>query len=215
MATDRPSGDHGVLCPRRAAPILGPMTESANQMDLSGKLLIAMPGMGDPRFAHSVVFICAHSDEGAMGLIVNQPAPDLAFGDLLDQLDIDAEEEDLTAAIHIGGPVENGRGFVLHSGEYVVADSTLRVDADFGMTATLEILEDMALRRGPRQALLALGYSGWAPGQLEAEIAHNGWLTCDASPELVFSTENARKWEKALAVLGVDPLTLSASAGRA
>lgn len=184
-------------------------------MDLSGKLLIAMPGMGDPRFAHSVVFICAHSEDGAMGLIVNQPAPDLEFDDLLEQLEIDAGDESLPTTIHVGGPVEHGRGFVLHSSDYAVTESTLKVDAEFAMTATLEILEDMALRRGPRRALLALGYSGWAPGQLEAEIAQNGWLTCDADPDLVFSPENARKWERALAMLGVDPLTLSASAGRA
>ncbi len=191
------------------------MTDSASHMDLSGKLLIAMPGMGDPRFDRSVIYLCAHSEDGAMGLIVNQPAADLAFGDLLEQLEIDASDESLPTQIHIGGPVENGRGFVLHSGEYNLPDSTLQVDADFGMTATLEILEDMALRRGPERALLALGYSGWAPGQLEEEIAQNGWLTCDASPDLVFGGENAQKWEKALAVLGIDPLTLSASAGRA
>ncbi|MDV7142223.1 YqgE/AlgH family protein [Tropicimonas sp. TH_r6] len=191
------------------------MTDSASHMDLSGKLLIAMPGMGDPRFDHAVIYLCAHSEDGAMGLIVNQAAADLAFGDLLEQLEIDASDESLPTQIHVGGPVEHGRGFVLHSGEYDLPDSTLRVDADFGMTATLEVLEDMAMRRGPARALLALGYSGWAPGQLEDEIGQNGWLTCDASPDLVFGTENAQKWEKALAVLGVDPLTLSASAGRA
>ncbi|MFD0981724.1 MULTISPECIES: YqgE/AlgH family protein [Tropicimonas] len=184
-------------------------------MDLSGKLLIAMPGMGDPRFDKSVVFICAHSEEGAMGLIINQPAPDLDFADLLEQLKIEVADPDLPTQIHIGGPVEHGRGFVLHSGEYDIADSTLRVDERFAMTATLEILEDMARHRGPRDALLALGYSGWAPGQLESEIAQNGWLTCDASREIVFSRDNAQKWELALATLGVDPLTLSASAGRA
>lgn len=191
------------------------MNDSASKMDLSGKLLIAMPGMGDPRFDRSVIYMCAHSEEGAMGLIVNQPAPDLAFGDLLEQLEIDPTDESLPTQIHVGGPVEHGRGFVLHSGEYIIAESTLRVNDDFGMTATLEILEDMAIRRGPKRALLALGYSGWAPGQLEEEISHNGWLTCDASPELVFATENSKKWEKALATLGIDPLMLSASAGRA
>ncbi len=191
------------------------MNDSPSQMDLSGKLLIAMPGMGDPRFEKSVVFMCAHSADGAMGLIVNQPALDLAFGDLLDQLEIDAADETLPTQIHVGGPVEHGRGFVLHSADYALEDATLRVDDRFGMTATLEILEDMALRRGPGRALLALGYSGWAPGQLEAEIASNGWLTTDADPDIVFSSDNTQKWERALASLGVDPLTLSASAGRA
>lgn len=204
------------MCDLRATPIVRPMTESVSSpMDLSGKLLIAMPGMGDPRFDRSVIYMCAHSEDGAMGLIVNQPAADLAFGDLLEQLEIDPSDESLPTEIHVGGPVEHGRGFVLHSSEYLIAESTLRVDDNFAMTATLEILEDMAMRRGPLKALLALGYSGWAPGQLEGEIAQNGWLTCDASPELVFSTSNEQKWEKALAVLGIDPLTLSASAGRA
>ncbi|WP_093361922.1 YqgE/AlgH family protein [Tropicimonas isoalkanivorans] len=189
------------------------MTES--QMDLSGKLLIAMPGMGDPRFDRSVVFMCAHSGDGAMGLIINQPAADLEFGDLLEQLDIEPPSRDMATQIHVGGPVEHGRGFVLHSSEYDIEESTLRVDEKFSMTATLEILEDMAHHRGPKQALLALGYSGWAPGQLESEISHNGWLTCDATTDIVFARDNAQKWEMALATLGIGPLTLSASAGRA
>ena len=150
-----------------------------------------------------------------MGLVVNQPAADLAFADLLEQLDIDVSTPDLPTQIHVGGPVEHGRGFVLHSAEYGISDSTLKVDEEFSMTATLEILEDMAHHRGPKKALLALGYSGWAPGQLEGEIAHNGWLTCDATSEIVFARDNGQKWEMALATLGIDPLTLSASAGRA
>lgn len=184
-------------------------------MDLSGKLLIAMPGMSDPRFDKSVIFMCAHSEDGAMGLIVNQPAVDLMFDDLLEQLEIPMSEPDLPTEIHVGGPVEHGRGFVLHSSEYEIEDTTLRVDDHFSMTATLQILEDMAFRRGPKKALLALGYSGWAPGQLEGEIAHNGWLTAEASHEIVFEADNSQKWEMALATLGIDPLTLSASAGRA
>ena len=150
-----------------------------------------------------------------MGLIVNRPAESLDLDDLLEQLDIETDGDHLPDRIHIGGPVANERGFVLHSGEYVITESTLRVNADFGMTATREILEDMASGRGPARALLALGYAGWAPGQLEAEIAQNGWLDCDASPDLVFSTADSRKWERALGTLGIDPLALSASAGRA
>ncbi len=191
------------------------MTDSAPHLNLSGKLLIAMPGMGDPRFVHTVIFICAHSGEGAMGLIVNRPAEDLNPGDLLEQLDIETEGDGMPGRIHIGGPVASERGFVLHSGEYVITESTLRVSEEFGMTATREILEDMASGRGPARALLALGYAGWAPGQLEAEIGQNGWLNCDASPDLVFSPADSRKWERALATLGIDPLALSASAGRA
>jgi putative transcriptional regulator len=191
------------------------MTREIPRLDLTGKLLIAMPGMGDPRFARSVVFLCAHSPEGAMGLVVNQPAPEIGFADLLRQLDITARESVADVRVRIGGPVEHGRGFVLHSADYASSDSTLRIDDRFGMTATLDILEAIARGRGPQQALLALGYSGWGPGQLEGEIARNGWLTCDASPALVFARDDAAKWERALATLGVDPLTLSATAGRA
>ncbi|MHC0054226.1 YqgE/AlgH family protein [Actibacterium sp. D379-3] len=185
-------------------------------MDLSGKLLIAMPGMGDPRFDRSVVYICAHSPEGAMGLIVNKPAPDLSFIDLLRQLDIPLGDRRREIRVHFGGPVEHGRGFVLHSSDYRSnRATTLRVDDRFGLTATLDILEDMARGTGPRETLLTLGYSGWGPGQLEAEIGRNGWLTCDASPEIVFDRDDGAKWGRALKVLGVDPQMLSSAAGRA
>lgn len=185
-------------------------------MDLSGKLLIAMPGMGDARFDKALVFICAHSEEGSMGLMVNKPLPDLKFGDLLEQLDIergDAGARDIR--VHLGGPVEHGRGFVLHSTDYRSSESTLKVDDRFGMTATLDILEDIARGDGPRQSFFALGYSGWAPAQLEEEFQQNGWLSCDATPELIFGTDDNGKWSAALRTLGVDPLTLSAVAGRA
>ncbi|WP_343080764.1 YqgE/AlgH family protein [Ostreiculturibacter nitratireducens] len=184
-------------------------------MDLSGKLLIAMPGMGDPRFEKSVVFLCAHSDEGAMGLIVNKPLDELEFGDLLTQLGIPKGDSSRDIRVHFGGPVEHGRGFVLHSGDYHAPEGTLRVDDRFGMTATLDVLQELAKGGGPASSFLALGYAGWGPGQLETEIAENGWLTCDAAPDLVFSSENAKKWERALRTLGIDPLTLSAAAGRA
>ncbi len=150
-----------------------------------------------------------------MGLVINQPAAEVRLGDLLSQLDISSDGMTPTREVHVGGPVEHGRGFVLHSSEYNIEGSTLEVDERFGMTATLEILEDIAHQRGPVQSLLALGYSGWGPGQLEEEIVANGWLTCEATPEIVFSPDNASKWERSLATLGVDPLTLSASAGRA
>lgn len=184
-------------------------------MNLAGKLLIAMPGMGDPRFELSVIFLCAHSDEGAMGLMVNKPAPELSFGRLLDQLGIPRNDRALDIRVHLGGPVENARGFVLHSGDYGGHGATMRVSERFGMTATLDILHEIAAGEGPESSLLALGYSGWGPGQLEAEILANGWLTCDATEHLVFSAPNSRKWEGALRSLGVDPLTLSAAAGRA
>ncbi len=196
------------------SPLQG-MSESVD-MDLTGKLLIAMPGIGDPRFEHSVVYLCAFSDEGTMGLIINKPTPDLSLFDLVEQLEITSEiEESKAIPIHFGGPVEHGRGFVLHSGDYVSAISTLAVADGFSLTATLDILEDIAQGRGPAKAILALGYAGWGPGQLESEILANGWLTCDADDTLVFDTPDSRKWETALGRLGIDPLTLSASAGRA
>jgi putative transcriptional regulator len=184
-------------------------------MDLTGRILIAMPGMEDPRFGQSIVFVCAHSAEGAMGLVVNKLADDLKLSDLLEQLDIEAAAGARQMPIHFGGPVESGRGFVLHETGYRSSISTLVVDAQFSMTATLDILEDMAAGEGPGHALVALGYAGWGAGQLEDEIGQNGWLICDASAGLVFGTPNADKWSAALAVLGIDPLVLSAEAGTA
>lgn len=184
-------------------------------MDLSGKLLIAMPGMGDPRFEQSVVFLCAHSDDGAMGLIVNKRAADLKLRDLLEQLGIETGDRPIEMPVHVGGPVEHGRGFVLHSTDYASNASTLRVDDGFGMTATLDILEDIARGTGPKSSILALGYAGWGPGQLEEEIKRNGWLTCDASHEIVFGTDDSKKWRQALAAIGIDASLLSSSAGRA
>lgn len=189
------------------------MLDSETDMNLTGKLLIAMPGMGDPRFEHAVVFICAHSDEGAMGLIVNKPA-DVRFSELLEQLDIEGPEGADTQ-VHFGGPVENGRGFVLHSDDYMSNISTLTVGGGFGMTATLDILEDIAAGRGPVRLIMALGYAGWGPGQLEAEIRQNGWLTCDADARLVFGASDGTKWAGALKMLGVDAVALSSTAGRA
>lgn len=184
-------------------------------MDLTGRVLIAMPGMEDPRFGQSVVFVCAHSDEGAMGLVINKRAEDLTLSDLLEQLEIEAAPEARRMAIYVGGPVEHGRGFVLHEAGYSSSISTLEVNAAFSMTATLDILEDMAAGEGPGRALIALGYAGWGPGQLEAEIGQNGWLICDAGTELIFGTRDGDKWRAALAQLGIDPLVLSAEAGNA
>jgi len=184
-------------------------------MNLTGKLLIAMPGLGGAPFERSVVFLCAHSAKGAVGLIVNKPAPDLSFDDLLEQLGIDRTRRTRDIKVHYGGPVEHGRGFVLHSGDYHGPGGTLRVDEHFAMTATLDILEDIAKGRGPDASMLALGYAGWGPGQLESEIRRNGWLTCDATSELVFGAGDDGKWTGALASLGVDPRILSTAAGRA
>ncbi|MDJ1006526.1 MAG: YqgE/AlgH family protein [Paracoccaceae bacterium] len=182
---------------------------------LTGKLLIAMPGMGDPRFEHGVVYLCTHSEDGAMGLIVNKPAGDLSLRGLLEKLDIRVTSNIRLGPVHFGGPVETGRGFVLHSMDYASNDSTLEVEGGIGMTATLDILSDIAGGRGPSRQLVALGYAGWGPGQLESEIAENGWLTADATHDIVFRADNTEKWRAALAALGVDALSLSSDAGRA
>ena len=190
------------------------MDDSADPQ-LDGKLLIAMPGMGDPRFEKAVIFMCAHSEDGALGLIINKPAPELEFSSLLEQLEIEVGPARRDIRVHFGGPVEHGRGFVLHSGDYQSDSSTLKVSDAFGMTATLDVLEDIARGTGPASALLALGYSGWGPGQLESEILSNGWLTCDASADIVFADDDDAKWIAALKSLGVDALMLSSEAGRA
>lgn len=183
--------------------------------DLAGKLLIAMPGMGDMRFEQSVVFLCAHSDEGAMGLIINKPAKDLVLGDVMGQLDIEVGQEVRKLRVHIGGPVEAARGFVLHSRDYQSNLKSLNVDVNFAMTGTLDVLEEIGKSSGPTRSQLMLGYAGWGAGQLEGEIRHNGWLVCESTPELVFDIDDNVKWSKALDSIGVNPLTLSSSAGRA
>ena len=182
---------------------------------LDGHLLIAMPGMGDTRFERSVIFLCAHSDEGAMGLIVNKPAPDLSFTDLLTQLKIEPRVDVKGIRVHFGGPVEHGRGFVLHSADYSVEESSLAVSPGFAMTATVDILQDIALGAGPAPALLALGYAGWGPGQLESEIQANGWLTAPADADLVFGRSDPEKWGAALRSISIDPRLLSIEGGRA
>jgi putative transcriptional regulator len=184
-------------------------------MDLAGSILIAMPAMGDPRFERSVILLCAHSDQGAMGLIVNKPAPDLSFSGLLEQLNIARVPNGRDISVHAGGPVERGRGFVLHSCDYSAGPATLDVAGGYGMTATLDILQEIAQGRGPASALLALGYAGWGPGQLESEIARNDWLTAPAPADLVFSRDDGGKWTAVLRHMGIDPLLLSGTAGRA
>ena len=182
---------------------------------LTGQLLIAMPAMNDPRFAHCVIYMCVHTADGAMGLIVNKPTPEVRMADLLDQLGITAQPGMRDIRVHFGGPVEMARGFVLHSAEYSAGAATLQVDADTAMTATLEVLEAIARGQGPASSLFALGYSGWGPGQLEAEIAGNGWLSCAPRADIVFGRANDYKWSAALKSMGVDPLGLSSTAGRA
>ena len=181
---------------------------------LTGQLLVAMPQMRDPRFARSVIYMCAHSADGAMGLVVNRRVGSITFDDLLKQLNIGPNKRSDEIRIHFGGPVEQGRGFVLHSSDYLQSGS-LRVDEQVALTATLDILKEMASGGGPRKSLLALGYAGWGPGQLDAEIQANGWLHVDADDALVFDPNPASKWHQALAKIGVDLSALSGDAGHA
>ena len=188
---------------------------------LDGQLLIAMPGMSDPRFDRSVIYMCAHSEQGAMGLIINKTTPMMSFGDLLAQLDIlpgeaaEPPHELLAMPVLYGGPVEQGRGFVLHTSDYFAANSSLPVSETIALTATVDILRAMAEGRGPERAILALGYSGWAPGQLENEIQNNGWLTCAADDELLFGINFDARYVAALRKLKIDPAMLSSESGRA
>jgi len=182
---------------------------------LAGKLLIAMPSMGDPRFERSVIFMCSHSEDRAMGLIINKTARDLKFNDLLKQLDIPQAPPSREIRVHVGGPVDYGRGFVLHSPDYHSEDNTMQVDGGYGLTATLDILEDISTGEGPEQCLLTMGYAGWGPGQLEDEIQHNGWLISESDSDLIFKGANDAKWAGALDLLGVDPLMLSPAGGSA
>ncbi|GAA3842079.1 YqgE/AlgH family protein [[Pseudomonas] carboxydohydrogena] len=189
---------------------------------LDGQLLIAMPVMEDERFARSVIYVCAHSADGAMGIIVNRPAGSIDFPQLLRQLDIiddaapiELSDDGETVKILRGGPVETSRGFVLHSSDYSIKDATLPIDGGICLTATLDILKAIAQGTGPRQAILALGYAGWAPGQLESEIQHNGWLHCPADPDLIFGRDMDDKYQRALKKIGIDLGMLSNSAGHA
>jgi putative transcriptional regulator len=179
---------------------------------LTGQLLVAMPGLADPRFARTVIYMCAHNAEGAMGLVLNKTIESLTFPDLLSQLGIVGASGGIPIRIHFGGPVESGRGFVLHSADYV-QEATMVVDSAVALTATIDILKAIAQGAGPKQRLLALGYSGWGAGQLDAEIKANGWLNVPADDELVFGADLDGKWLKAMKKIGIDPIMLADAAG--
>lgn len=196
--------------------------KSSKRGYLDGQMLIAMPSMGDDRFARSVIYMCAHSTEGAMGIIVNQPAAHISFADLLVQLDVIPAAESIqlprgAGGVRVlkGGPVDTQRGFVLHSSDFFIENSTLPIDEGICLTATLDILKAIARGDGPQSAILALGYAGWAPGQLENEIQHNGWLHCAADPDLIFGQDTGGKYERALKKIGIDLGMLSSEAGHA
>ncbi len=189
---------------------------------LDGQLLVAMPGMADERFARAVIYVCAHSPEGAMGIILNRPAANVNMPDLLVQLEIVPEMDRIRLPeqvgrmqILMGGPVETSRGFVLHSPDFHIAQSTLPIDDGVCLTATIDILRAIAQGRGPREAVLALGYAGWGAGQLELELQANGWLNCPADAELIFSTPADIRYEMALRRIGIEPAMLSMEAGHA
>lgn len=189
---------------------------------LDGQVLVAMPTIRDERFARTVIYLCAHSDEGAMGIVVNQAAPHIDFKDLLVQLEvipasnlIELPQRADGVRVLKGGPVETGRGFVLHSADFFIENSTLPIDDGICLTATLDILKAIARGQGPQSAVLALGYAGWAPGQLESEIHANGWLNCHADAELIFGANIEGKYEQALRKIGIDPGKLSSEAGHA
>jgi putative transcriptional regulator len=189
---------------------------------LDGQLLIAMPGMADDRFARAVIYICAHSAEGAMGIVLNRPAADLSMPDLLVQLEIVSAAERARlphrvgqTQVLMGGPVETSRGFVLHSPDYHIAQSTLPIDDSVCLTATIDILRAIARGEGPSNAVLALGYAGWTAGQLESEIQANGWLTCPADAEMIFKSAADVRYELAMRKIGIEPAMLSMVAGHA
>jgi putative transcriptional regulator len=189
---------------------------------LDGQMLIAMPAMSDDRFTRSLIYVCAHSNEGAMGIVVNQIAGNINFPDLLVQLEVIPAADRIvlpsraeTVKVLKGGPVETGRGFVLHSADFYIENSTLPIDEGVCLTATVDILKAIARGDGPRSAILALGYAGWAPGQLETEIQQNGWLHCQADKDLLFGTDIETKYNKALQKIGIDLAMLSTDAGHA
>jgi putative transcriptional regulator len=189
---------------------------------LDGQMLIAMPSMRDERFARTLIYICAHSPDGAMGIVVNQPAANIKFPDLLVQLDVISDSDLIqlppsAGAVQVlkGGPVEPGRGFVLHSSDFFIENSTLPIDEGICLTATLDVLKAIAKGDGPGNALLALGYAGWAPGQVESEFQTNGWLHCESDPSLIFGVSPEAKWLNALQRLGIGPSGLVSDTGRA
>jgi putative transcriptional regulator len=189
---------------------------------LDGQLLVAMPSMQDGNFARSVIYVCAHSEDGAMGIVVNREAASVQFPDLLVQLNIIKRDEQIRLPLEVGalrvlrgGPVETGRGFVLHSSDFFIDNSTLPIADDICLTGTLDILRAIARGKGPKQAVMALGYAGWSPGQLEDEILANGWLNCPADPDIVFDANLGAKYDRALAKIGVSEARLSGEHGHA
>ncbi len=198
------------------------MIDNADPLFLRGRLLVASPGIGDERFSRSVIYLCAHSVEGAMGLIVNKPADDIKFSDLLTQLNLLPKGEDIQIPQSInmmsvlrGGPVETSRGFVLHAADVKRDYGSVAVSDDVRLSASIEILQAIARGEGPEDAVFALGYAGWSAGQLETELQDNGWILCPARHDILFDRDHETKYARALSLIGVDPAMLSSVAGHA
>lgn len=187
---------------------------SAHQRWLSGKLLLSMPQMSDPRFNKAVIFLCAHDPGGAMGIVINQEMSHLPLSFLLDQLSLKTNDDFEDFPVLQGGPVETSRGLLLHSSDVLKQDS-IRIEDSYAVTGTLEALQDIVNGTGPADKLFALGYAGWGPGQLEDELSANAWLIVDSDPDIVFRTPVSSKWDKALNKLGIDPAFLTATSGNA
>lgn len=181
---------------------------------LTGQILVSTPFMLDARFYQSVIYVCGHDENGAMGFIINKPLPSLMFTDLLDQLGIEHPEREYVVPVYYGGPVEVGRGFVLHSTDYQ-HDATVSINNDFAITATLEILREVAYNRGPRQLALMLGYTGWEKGQLEGELQENKWIILRGQPQFVFEHPKDLMWTAAYEKLHIDPAHMSLDSGHA
>ena len=228
--TTRHEGPQGTAGGEPAMPNVGDVQDAFRSKGgvhshggfLDGQMLVAMPGMADERFARSVIYLCAHSDEGAMGIVINRAAPKMNFAELLVQLDVIDKDEALRlpnnaggTQVLKGGPVETGRGFVLHSNDFFIDKSTLPIDGSVSLTATIDILRAIADGSGPSRAVLALGYAGWQAGQLEAEMQQNGWLNVPGDPSLIFGTALKSKYERAVRQLGVDLARLHSTAGHA
>ncbi|MGB0498694.1 MAG: YqgE/AlgH family protein [Rubricella sp.] len=197
------------------AELLSEGAEPATTHSLAGHLLVAMPGMGDPRFEKTVVFLCSHDGDGAMGLVLNKPSPGLRFADLTEQLQIRKGADFRDLAVFDGGPVDRNRGFLIHSDEFALPEGTLSIPGGFALTASVSALQEIAAGGGPRKVILALGYAGWGAGQIEEELRENAWLTLPARPSLVFDTAPDEQWTRCMEEIGIDPRLLGRVGGKA
>ena len=205
----------GTVRAKRAAPVqAAQQAEPATEGLLTGQFLIAMPSINTPHFSQAVIYVCAHTPDGAMGIVLNRPLASPSFGDLLQQLDVTPSPPARQIDLFRGGPVDSARGFVLHTADWT-GDGSLMVDRQVALTASLDVLKAIADGGGPRQGFLALGYAGWGPGQLDRELVENAWLSAPASLDMLFDTDHETKWRRAMAILKVDPILLSDVAGHA